>query len=415
VRAVLAALLLVTFTIEGPAVAAGPSAREAIKDLLERRAEALMEGDRSAFMSTVASFADNFRKRQARFFQNIQELPLVRYELRAAWDRYADLVRASDRKRYPQADEIAIPLTEESYQLEAVDPAAAMEDFYYTFVSVEGEWFIASDTDLEDIGLYSARHLWDYGSIDELKSDNFILYGHPCSAACVAERETVLQIAQTAIGITRRYWSELRTPILVLVPGGAEELERMIQATFEIGDFVAFAYWTYDDGEGKDYSGTRIILNPDSFLGRESSSAIEILAHELLHVGTRNTAGPFTPTFVEEGFADYIGSDASPEALAYLNSEIEAGMFDAVLPKDFEFTTGSGLDIFRSYQEAHSVVKFFVERWGLRKFKRFYRRLGAARWEPGTIRYWVDRTMRKTTGIGLQAFERRWADSIGNS
>jgi hypothetical protein len=408
-------VILTAVTIEGPAVAAGPSAREAIKNLLEQRATALMNGDRSDFLATIAPFAREFRSRQARFFENAQRLPLVGYELRAAWDRYGDLVRASDLERYPQADDVAIPLTEESYQLKAVDPGMAMEDFYYTYVSIDGEWFIASDTDLEDVGLYSGRHIWDYGPIDELRSENFILYGHPCAAACRAERETVLEGAERAIEITRRYWVDLRTPILVLVPGGAEELERMIQATFEIGDFVAFAYWTYDDGEGKDYSGTRIILNPDSFLGRDSTGAIEILAHELLHVGTRNTAGPLTPTFVEEGFADYVGSDASPEALAFLTGEVQAGMFDAALPKDFEFTTGSGLDIFRSYQEAHSAVRFFVERWGLEKFKRFYRRLGGVRWEPGTLRYWVSRTMRRTIGIGLQAFERRWADTIGNS
>ena len=364
-------------------------------------------------MATVATFADEFRRRQARLFRNSQELPLSRYELRAAWDRYGDLVRPSDRARYPQADAVSLPVTEESYRLRAVDPGAAIEDLYYTFVLVDGEWFIASDTDLENIGLYSARHFWDYGPVQELSSDNFVLYGHPCPAECVAERETVLGGAEAARRVTTRYWSDVQSPILIIVPGNADELERMIQATFEIGDFVAFAYWT-ESGKGKDYSGNRIILNPDSFLNRDSSRAIETLAHELLHVGTRGTAGAFTPVFIEEGFADYVGSNASPEALSFLTSEIAAGIFDEALPEDFEFTTGDGLEIFRSYQEAHSAVRFFVRRWGLDRFKSFYRQLGSVGFQPGTIRYWVDRMMHKNIMIGLDEFERRWADSIGN-
>jgi hypothetical protein len=373
-----------------------------------------MNGDRSEFMATVAPFADEFRRRQARLFRNSQDLPLVRYELEAAWDRYGDLVRASDRARYPQADAVALPVTEESYRLQAVDPGSAIEDLYYTFVSVDGKWFIASDTDLEDLGLYTARHFWDYGPVHELRSDNFVLYGHPCSSACIAEREAVLGGAEAARRVTTRYWSDVQTPILIIAPGNADELERMIQATFKIGDFVAFAYWT-ESGKGQEYSGNRIILNSDSFLGRDSAGAIEILAHELLHVGTRGTAGAFTPIFIEEGFADYVGSNASPEALAFLTNEIEAGVFDAALPKDFEFTTGDGLEIFRSYQEAHSAVRFFVGRWGLSRFKRFYRQLGAVGFKPGTTRYWVNRMMRKTIGVGLDEFERKWADSIGNS
>jgi hypothetical protein len=187
----------------------------------------------------------------------------------------------------------------------------------------------------------------------------------------------------------------------------------MIQATFELDNFVAFAYSSEDLSEGIDYTGNRIILNPPAFGGRSTESTRTILAHELLHIATRDASGPFVPAFVEEGFAEYVGYDADRSSLGFLNAEIGAGNFDRQIPDDFEFTIGTGSDIFRSYQESESAVFYFIERWGLTRFKRFYRRLGRVEVEPGTTRYWLDKALRRTIGMDTDAFEKAWADSIG--
>jgi hypothetical protein len=155
------------------------------------------------------------------------------------------------------------------------------------------------------------------------------------------------------------------------------------------------------------------LLNWSQLAFRSSESILSVLAHELLHVATRDSSGPFVPVFVDEGIADYAGYDADPESLSFFDGQVEAGAFDRLLPQDFEFVTGSGTDIFTSYQEAQSAVRFFIERYGLARFTAFYRRLGRARVVAGTARYHLDRAFRATTGSGLRDFERAWASSIG--
>jgi hypothetical protein len=380
--------------------------------LLDRRAEAVMAGDRAAFMSTVARDSIEFVQRQQQLFDWTRRVPLGSYRLVANWERYGDLARPSDVARYGNADAVVIPVTEERYRISGYDRQPAVEDMFYTFVQRDGRWLIAEDTDLDDLTLYTARHLWDFDSVRKLRSEHFLLLQHPClpEIPCPSVGRELLLLAEEALDRVARYWSApWRRKVVLLVPGSEEELRRMIQATFELDDFVAFAYSTVDLAHGIDYSGHRIVLNPDNFIGRSSSSSLVILAHELVHIATRSRSGPFVPLFVEEGIADYVGNDADPGALAFFNSDIADGVFSGNLPEDFEFTIGSGEDIFRSYQNSQSAVRFFVQRFGLGKLVRFYTRLGRVEVAAGTPPYHVDRALRDVIGIGYERFQSEWS------
>ena len=369
-------------------------------------------------MATIDDGSVSFAIRQRRLFAAMADVPLGSYELEAAWSRFGDLARPSDVRKYPEADEVVIPITEEHYRIEGFDPLPAAEDLFYTFVKRDGEWLIAEDTDLDDFTFFSARHLWDSGPLYTKSSEHFLLFAHPCNAqvtqGCLAVGADFLSLAEAGLSTLERYWSvPWSEKVAVLVPGSIDELERMIQSTFDLDNFVAFAYSTIDLDHGFDYTGNRIIPNPNEFQGRAGPSVQEILTHELLHVATRASAGPFLPIFVEEGYADYVGHDANPGALAFFNNDVAAGIFDGLLPEDYQFTIGSGTDIFRSYQKAHSAVRFFIETYGLEAFQRFYTGLGRVEIAAGTVRYHVDRIMRRTTGLGLEGFQDAWASSIG--
>ena len=407
---------LATLGLPAPRTRAAPDDRRLIQDLLDRRSTAVIEGDESAFMSTMADYSNAFVERQRRFFRSIQGLPLDSYELTVSWERVGDLAIDRDVKRYPGASEVSIPLTEERYALRPFDEEPAAEDIYYSFVKRDGRWLIASDTDVERLGLYSARHLWDYGSIHQARSENFLLLGHPCDEAstdaCGSALDRFLPRMEEALQRVDELWTpRWNHEVLLLIPDDDKELSRMIQATFEVNNFVAFAYSTIDTERDLDYTGDRIMLNWDQIAARGDETIRLILAHELLHVATRDVAGPFIPIFVEEGIAEYVGYSGNPN-IDFFNAEVAAGRFDAALPLDFEFTTGSGTDIYRSYQEGVSAVDFFIDRWGLARFIRFYKRLGRPDLQPGTARYHLDAAMSDTIGIGFDRFEDLWADSI---
>jgi len=349
-------------------------------------------------------------------------LPLQSYSLTADWERAGDLARAEDVNAHPAAERVSIPITEERLRIRRFDATDAVEDLFLTFVYRDGAWYVAADDDLTDLGLQSARHLWDFGPLYSVRSRHFLLFGHPCGDPgapkqdCESLSKDFLRLAEQALERVDNYWTKIwPNKVVVLVPGTARELTRMLQLTFDVSNFVAFAYSSVDDTKGIDYTAPRIVFNHRSLTTRSESSVLGILAHELLHVATRYSSGPFVPTFIEEGLADYVGEDADINALAFLSSEIRAGFFDRVLPKDFEFTIGSGTEIFRSYQESHSAVRFFVQRWGLDRFVRLYLNLGRRDVRAGTARYHLHDAMKDVIGIGLKRFQALWADSLSPS
>ncbi len=186
----------------------------------------------------------------------------------------------------------------------------------------------------------------------------------------------------------------------------------MLQATFDPSKFVAFAYSSLDLEGGYRFTGHRVIVNPPVFNGRGADEALSILAHELLHVATRDVSGPFVPLLVDEGVADLVGYAGAAGALGFLSSVVAAGSFDGSLPDDFAFSIGTGSEIFLSYQEAHSAMSFVAERWGRQAVIDLYLDLGARKYEVGLARWHFDDALRATIGIGLKAFEDEWADSI---
>ena len=389
--------------------------RVAIQELLDARAAAIREGDRAAFLAGLAPYSRSFVARQRAFFDRVSTLPLASYRLVAAWDRFGDLARPSDHARYDDAAKVSIPLTEERYRIEGIDRDEAVEDTYFTFVKRGDDWLIAEDTDLEDLTLYSGRHLWDFGEIESARSRHLLQLSHPCETGgtCPATDHDYLPLAERALARVEALWkAPWKREMVLLIPNDQAELRRLIQATFDLEDFVAFAYSSVDVSKSVEYTGHRMIVNPEAFAGRSEETVVSILAHEMLHVASRYSSGPFVPFFVDEGIADYVGTAGDPSALGFFTQDVAAGNFDGRLPDDYQFTVGTGTEIYRSYQKSQSAVRFFIDRWGLRTFTRFYRSLGSKKIVPGTAEYHLSRSLKKTTGLDLEAFEQAWADSI---
>ncbi len=385
--------------------------RDAIQALLDARAGAVLGGDQGAFVETIDPTARSFRRDQLRMFARARNVPFESYELIAEWERLGDLARPQDLASHPGAEAVSIPLTQERYRIEGFDEADAVEDLYLTFVKREGEWYVGADDDLAQVGLLSARHVWDFIQVDVTRSSHFLGLGPPCSSGPLCVRD-LLELAEEALTRVDRYWKPRWSHrVVLIVPPSDRALKRMLQATFDPGKFVAFAYSTVEP-ETQRYTGHRIIVNPSVIAGRPRDDVLRIMVHELLHIATRGAAGPFIPLFVDEGFAEIAASGDHPGSLAFLEAVVGSGAFDRKLPRDYEFSTGSANDIFLSYQEAQSAISHFIDRWGLQRFTRFYRMLGGRRIAAGSPAWHVERTLRKTIDVGLRGFQESWTSSI---
>jgi hypothetical protein len=403
--AVLMVLVLLPVLGAPPARSSGRPGRgrdAEIRSLLERRAAAVNARDREAFLATIDQGAVEFAEAQAAWFDRLGTLPILDYSLESEIESPGELTRAADRNRYGSA--VVVAPVQERFRMQGFDDRPAVNDHYYTFVKRAEGWRIASDSDLSDLGFMSARQPWDFGPVQLFSSDHFLLVVHPEEARFAPE---LLRLAEEALPwvdqVWRRPWPR-RVPIFV--PSSREELEGLLNATFDVSNFVAFVLATLDREAGWRFSGARIILNRANFLRHPPSVRREILAHELAHVATREASGPFIPIVVEEALAELASGSLD---VSFLEARARSGTFDRKLPDDLEFLSGDGRAIYLSYQEALSVALFVRDRFGVEALSRLYEALGAPRVEAGTRRHHLDRALAGALGISLTDFEREWA------
>jgi hypothetical protein len=321
-----------------------------------------------------------------------------------------DLVRPADRRRYPRADDVSIFVVRERYRLRDFDQRDVFQEHYFTFVAKDGSWKLASDADLEDVGLLGQRNVWDFGPIRTDESEHFVVVGTACRAgtACPdAAVTSLLAAAEAALREVDKVWTRSwnrRVPILV--PRTSEDLSRIIQATYSVDSFLAFAFWT---GGGASSPGARILVNPERF-SSASTRATQILTHELTHIAMLPRAGLFTPRFLDEGVAEYVRTGGGGSEIAAAHG---VARVDPSIPEDWRFLIGDSASIFRIYQRSLSLIDHIVARWGWDRLERLYVRLGSVAEEPGMARFHLDRATRRTLGVSTEELLRGWASSIG--
>lgn len=388
------------------AVPSGIRASDAsdIEDLLKTRAQALNDSDKGAFMATLDPKDAAFVGAQGRLFDSVIKLPISNFALEL-FDDEPELTREKDRRKY--GAQVIVAPVKEQYVLDGYDERPAIKELILTFVKQGDKWRIASDTDTDDLGEFTDRDLWEFGEVVTRTSAHFLLLLHPEE---VPYADELLASAEAALPSVDEVWTNKwskKTPILV--PSTKAELERLIEATFDVSNFVAFATSALDreDADAWDVVGTRILLNRQNFLRHNNQVRTRILVHELVHVATREATGPFVPAFAEEGLAELSGTLATP----ILDRRIRDGRFDRRLPKDWEFTAGESADILNSYQESVSAFKFMRQKFGIEGVNRLYVALGQVRLEPGTPDYRLGRAFQDALGMTLADFESQWASA----
>jgi hypothetical protein len=401
------AVLLATGMVAmvGPVDAQDPVA--AIQEMLDRRADALVAGDEGAFMATVGRSDPVFTERQRRLFEGFQQLDVASYQLDLTTRYWPELTTGRERTEYGATADPHVFHVEERYRLPGYDPQPALEDLYLTFVLRGDDWMVASDSDLDDLTLYSGRKLWENGPIVTRTSEHFLYISHP---DVVSAADQILDMSERALARVEQRWPlpwHGRVPILS--PSSTEELRRIIQATFDLDVFVAFAYSGVDRARGWDLVGHRIILNWPNFSRFSEITQESILVHELLHIATREHNGPAVATWVDEGISEWVSGDVDE---FYVEQALAEGTFDRELPRDYEFLAGEDSDILQAYEESSSGGRYAVQRFGPDEVAQFYRLLGQVRVAPGTSRYHVDRAMRTAWNLPFASFEDRWADWV---
>lgn len=383
-----------------PAITTDPAAWEiAVQGLLDRREAAVMARDETGFLDTVDPEArPGFREAQEVLFAGLATVPLERYDLILRSEDVYDLSAGVGDRR--DADEVRLPAAEVRYRLAGIDAVDAVEVLWYTFVRRGEHWYVAADGDVADLGLQTSVNPWDFGPVTLVGGQDVAVVADP---ADVERGEALLDISDQGLGRLRRTLGWASPPkVLVMVPRTTSELEEILQTTFDLTNFVAFAAADVDRTaeSGWQWTAPRVYAQEQNLLRHDRDFQVETLHHELVHVVAFDRAGPFVPNWVHEGHADW-------EAFGRPPPERVPGS-DGVLPLDYEFVAGGGTSILRSYRESVSAIAFLADEVGPDAPARLFERLGSVRVAPGTWRYHLDEAQREVWGSGSAAFEWTW-------
>lgn len=403
-----ALVLAGTFLPPAGAQVATVTREEAVKQVLAQRVDALKRGDRAAFLDSIDPAATGeFKVRQGHLFDGLRSLPLESYELELRTDEVPDLA-AGLAVRYPGAEAVFLPPVEAHYRLTGIDTIDAIDGYYYTFLLRGGRWRIVSDRDLEDIGLPSARNLWDYGPVNQQRTAHFTILHDPADRKRAEAMSTLCEQGYARLkstfssGDTPGPGSNKAVPqqIVVVLPHTLDQLREILQATFDLSNFVAFASAAVDRDDDWESTAPRVYVQDVNLSRSRRDFQLQTFHHEFTHVAAFSLAGPFVPSWVHEGVADWMaGGEQEPSAVDGT---------DGVLPEDWEFTTGGAESIIRAYDESTSAMAFLATEKGKTAPLDLLARVGELRVAPGTAEYRVDQGLEAVYGAGLDQFQKDW-------
>ena len=365
----------------------------AVEDLLARRARAIRTRDRALFESTLDPHRPNFRARQRRLFDALKDVPLAdwRYDVDTGY-------AAPDPPGY--AGETWSPRVTLRYRLRGFDPAPAQAEQWFTFVRRGDAWLIASDSDFDGTAHKGAKDLWDFGPVTVVRGRSTLVLGHPGDEVLL--RDVARRTDEAIPRVSETWGTKWGRKVVVVVPSTQAEVGKIIGDNSDLTRIAAVAVSGLPEGATSPI-GNRVIVNPPNFRRLGPVGRRVVLTHEVTHVATRDAGVRGAPTWVIEGFADYVGylgTGLSARVICQeLAQDVRAGRVPAKLPADDAFD-GANDRLAQAYESSWLAVHLIAERAGERGLVRFYRRVAGGEA--------LSAVLRDVVGLTPAQFTREW-------
>ncbi|MPZ85427.1 MAG: hypothetical protein GEV28_35590 [Actinophytocola sp.] len=362
---------------------------EAIGDLLGRRAKAVRDRDERAFLATVDPAADEpFRSSQQRLFANLAGVPLTEWSYRLHPDDTLDVTYLPDTVtgagtgagtgEGADAAELWAPAVDLRYALRGGDVTPTSRAMGYLFARHDGAWYLRSDNALDRLGRRTWRGPWDFGPCEVTAAEHGIVLSHPGDEPMVDRLVHELDPAVRAVSeIWPTSWSER---VVLMLPDSPGEMRALVGPNFPVESVVAVAVADRVDNATRTVAGQRVVLSPNGVRALSIPSLRVVLRHEITHLAARADTVDGSPTWLLEGFADYVGYRDSgvtlEEGAPDLARRVRYDGPPTSLPEDRAFrSNGSELD--QAYQQSWSLARYIADRYGEETLITLYRKLAA--------------------------------------
>ena len=376
----------------------------AIRELLARRGDAVLHHDRREWRLTLDPGSPKFRRRQMQVFDNLHKVRFASWSY--SFEANESQLPGPPQKKYaaPTWAPLGFSL---NYRLRGFDKRPTNLPQYPTFVNRGGSWYLASFSDFAKRGMRSALDLWDFGPVEVLRTPSVLVLGHPESMATMqgVAAEVAADIPRVS-AVWGEHWSQ---HAVVLVPSTQQELGRVVDDYGSLDNIAAVATAEVQIGSGKpDPVGDRIGINPANWPKLSPLGRRIVLTHELTHVATRAVTSAATPTWLAEGFADYVGYLGSGVPTTFvaqdLGNDLRAGQEPRHLPRDGQFD-GRNVRLSQSYEGAWLACRLIAERWGQRTLVRLYDAVGRSHEQPAAA---VASALQRFLHLSQPEFTKAW-------
>ena len=337
-----------------------PEREDALQQLLDARAAAVLAGDVEGVLATTDPAATAFRERQARAARGLARVPLESwsYEVVGAGAPPGGSRRAELGEGAWVADVVL------SYRVAGVDRVDQRRPQSLTVVQRDGRWVVADDADGP-----GRPDLWDLGLVDVVEGRRTLVIG-------TAERAVLEQTAALGDAAADRVDAVWGTGwprrTVVLVPADQSQLARLLGREDESGLAQVAALTTGADrssgAPGAAGAVDRVLVNPAGLEVLGDLGRGVVLTHETTHVAVRAGAAADPPLWLSEGFADLVAysgeADLPPRVVAQdLLAAVRAGRGPSALPDEAAFDAARG-DIAPAYSSSWLAVRAVEQRYG---------------------------------------------------
>jgi hypothetical protein len=281
-------------TSTGPPAGMDESLRDAALALVEQREQALVDGDRTAFLATVDPEATDFARTQARWWDNVAQLPATDFSLELGDEGVMSRIHGEGGLQLP------IDFT---MRLEGYDEHPVTQPLIYTFVGDEDEVLLTSDRNLQsDASTGWLPAPWDVTAITVRESDGVLGVFDDETASDADEVMADVVSARAAIDPLVPGWSDR---VVTYDISDLDAMDRMSSMTVENTGGVAFPVMARP-GRRK-VAAYRFSVNPAST--QTSAQRGFLFRHELVHVAL-GELDDSSPRWLVEGSAEYVARAA---------------------------------------------------------------------------------------------------------
>lgn len=376
-----------------------------ISQVLTTHAQSLLHHDRAAFSAGLdpRQPSGGYRDRQLAEFANIAAVPLASwgYGPNPAPATGPLLTAAATRYGAPTA----IVSVQLQYALSGVDPQPTERPQWISLVRRDGHWLLAGDTDVAGNGGDTWRGLWDFGPVTVYRGASSLVLAHPRNA--VREAQLAALVDRAVPVVTTVWGTGWARKVAVLIPDTQDEMAQVIGQDIDLADIAAVAVADDVEVPAGRVLGQRVVLNPANLDRLSAAGRQLVVQHEVTHIATRVITRPQTPTWLVEGFADYVGNLHSTQSVRQtaveLGAQVRAGHTPRTLPTSADFT-GPASRSAQAYQEGWLACRLIARLAGQDGLVRFYRRVASAT-DPVSA---LGPALRAAVGEDVLTFTARW-------